>query len=137
MILGMDDGVLSQKLLTFNARKGRFNTFKMAGKKRGCVACDENSKGFISDVKKYDYEKFTGEGLCVVPMYPDENNIAMDEFLKIYDAEGFAQENLLVDTRPEAQFNVIRFKDSINVASEDILYCQTKEEVLSILKLNP
>ena len=60
VILGMNSGVLSRKLLLFNAKYGTFRTMRIKGRQVGCASCDPTAPGYIKDVKTYDYRAFTG-----------------------------------------------------------------------------
>lgn len=57
-LIGLNDQLLSQKLITFDGLDNLFKIFKMKGWQKECTVCGDNPKIKIDTIKEYNYNDF-------------------------------------------------------------------------------
>lgn len=57
-LIGLNDQLLSQKLITFDGLDNKFKVCKLKGRKKDCIVCGDNPKITIDTIGEYNYNDF-------------------------------------------------------------------------------
>lgn len=109
----------SQKLLMFDGLDGSFRTIKLRPKKPSCEVCGENP----SVAQLIDYEQFCGASAtdkCLTLHLLDSKDRITAKTLASQLLNKDPALPLLVDCRPETEFDICRLPGSINIPINDI-----------------
>ncbi|XP_041469344.1 adenylyltransferase and sulfurtransferase MOCS3-like [Lytechinus variegatus] len=109
----------SQKLLVFDGLDGTYRTIKLRPKKPTCVVCGDNP----SVTQLIDYEEFCGASAtdkCITLHLLEPKDRLSPRTLASKLLSQDSSSRVLLDCRPEIEFEICRLPDSINVPIDDI-----------------
>lgn len=121
VILGLSDKILAQRMLTYDALEMAFKLFKLRNAKADCAVCGENPTITKDTIQDFDYNNFVNPIACRLPLrveIPQENNIEWKAFFEmVRESESNQQKVLLLDVRPEEQYNLVSLNNKFNFIS--------------------
>ena len=106
------EGVLNKEMIIYDGIRSVFKKAKLRGRKNDCCVCGD--KPSLTDVKKFDYQNFIGAGCSIYPQLKAENMISWEKFLEFYEKID-KHKMVLIDVRPEAQFNIVNIEKFKNI----------------------
>ncbi|XP_011661929.1 adenylyltransferase and sulfurtransferase MOCS3-like [Strongylocentrotus purpuratus] len=109
----------SQKLLLFDGLDGTYRSIKLRPKKPTCDVCGDNP----SVTQLIDYEEFCGASAtdkCITLHLLEAKDRLSPQTLASELLSQDSSSRLLLDCRPEIEFEICRLPDSINVPIDDI-----------------
>jgi adenylyltransferase/sulfurtransferase len=116
LVLGLKEKLLSKRMLMYDALDMSFKIFKLRNYKEDCVVCGKDPKITLDNLKDYDYENFVNPKSCRVPLrleIPSSQCLNWKEFVNLYEKE--KEETLILDVRPEDQFNLVNLSNKFEV----------------------
>jgi adenylyltransferase/sulfurtransferase len=131
LIIGYKEGLMSGRMLMYDALDMRFRVFKLRPKNPDCVSCGSFSnpnKLTVDKIKEFDYAFFVNPVTCVKPLRLDlkeEQKITWADLLSKKEELKTNEKIKFFDVRTEAQFNIF-----------SIGHFQFKNYPLSVLKDN-
>lgn len=118
--LNNTDGVLSGKLLLFDATNCGFRNVKIRIRQPKCIACSDEYKPML---KLIDYEQYCGmkanDKDTSLNILSDIDRITVDDYSRKY-ING-TKSHVLVDVRSFAEFEMCKLPNSINIHIDDVL----------------
>ncbi len=113
LILGHEEKILAKKMLIFDGYDLGFKVIKLRGKNKNCVACGDEGIFKTKKISEYDYVEFvnpTAERKPLRVPLNAENNINWEKYNDLVKNVDFPKNNILIDVRPEEQFNIASIK---------------------------
>lgn len=124
------EGVLTGKLMIYDALETTFRNVKLRGKKNNCDICGESP--IITEL--IDYEQFCGmkatdKDSHLTLLGPNER-VTVEEFKEKY----WETEHLLIDVRSSNEFEICQLPQAVNIPIKEVLDDKKAENLQEIVE---
>lgn len=123
------EGILSRRMLIYDAWETRFKVFKTKDRMSDCFACGDSPLINLENIKDFDYEEFVSPSSCKVKLRVEVDpklNLRWKDYL-----EDKSDGKLIIDVRSRAEFDLFnlskRYK-TVNFPLDEISKTLAEEE---------